>query len=70
VEAPEPRSHLLVQLTSYRPEYLSILSRDVLRRISAGDDAWEAMVPPAVAELIKRRSFFGYSRSTVAALQA
>jgi hypothetical protein len=59
-----------VQLTSYRPEYLPILSRDVLRRIGAGDDAWEAMVPPAVADLIKRRSFFGYTRSTVAALPA
>jgi hypothetical protein len=59
-----------VQLTSYRPEYLPILSRDVLRRIAAGDEAWEAMVPPAVAELIKRRSFFGYTRTPVAAVQA
>jgi hypothetical protein len=35
----------------------------VLRRIAAQDDAWEAMVPAEVAELIKRRAFFGYSRS-------
>jgi hypothetical protein len=27
-------------------------------------------VPPAVAELIKRRSFFGYTRTPVAAVQA
>jgi hypothetical protein len=34
----------------------------VLRRIAAGDESWENMVPPAVAELIKRRAFFGYIR--------
>jgi hypothetical protein len=49
-----------VDLDNYRPEYLPILSRDVLRRIAAGDDAWQEMVPPAVAELIVRRSFFGH----------
>jgi hypothetical protein len=32
----------------------------VLRRIAANDDSWESMVPPEVAELIKRRGFFGY----------
>ena len=39
---------------------LPILSRDVLRRIAAQDESWEAMVPHHVAELIKRRGFFGY----------
>jgi hypothetical protein len=34
----------------------------VLRRIAVADDSWEGMVPPAVAELIKRRGFFGYVR--------
>ena len=52
-----------VHLDNYRPEYLSIFSRDVLRRIAAGDDSWEDMVPPAVAELIKRRGFFGYAKA-------
>jgi hypothetical protein len=54
-----------VQLDNHRPEYLGILSRDVLRRIAAGDDEWESMVPTAVAEMIKRRSFFGYTKPTV-----
>ena len=49
-----------VHLDNYRPEILSIFSRDVLRRIAANDDSWESMVPPDVAELIKRRAFFGY----------
>jgi hypothetical protein len=34
----------------------------VLRRIAANDESWEGMVPVEVAELIKRRSFFGYGR--------
>jgi hypothetical protein len=49
-----------VHLGNYRPECLPIFSRDVLRRIAANDDSWEGMVPTEVAELIKRRSFFGY----------
>jgi hypothetical protein len=49
-----------VHLDNYRPEFLHIFSRDVLRRIAANDDSWEGMVQPDVAELIKRRGFFGY----------
>jgi hypothetical protein len=49
-----------VHLDNYRPEYLPIFSRDVLRRIAVQDDSWESMVPTEVAELIKRRAFFGY----------
>jgi hypothetical protein len=54
-----------VQLDNFKPEYLSIFSRDVLKRIAAHDDSWEAMVPPEVAELIKKRGFFGYSKSRI-----
>jgi hypothetical protein len=50
-------------LDNYRPEYLHIFSRDVLRRIAADDDSWEDMVPAEVADLIKRRGFFGYVRA-------
>jgi hypothetical protein len=52
-----------VNLDNYKPEYLSIFSRDVLRRIAAGDDSWETMVPEEVAKLIKRRGFFGCGKS-------
>jgi hypothetical protein len=51
-----------VGLDNYKPEYLSIFSRDVLRRIADDDDSWESMVPAEVAELIKRRGFFGCGR--------
>ena len=52
-----------VGLDNYKPDYLPILSRDVLRRIASGDASWETMVPPQVGELIMKRGFFGYHRS-------
>jgi len=53
-----------VNLDNYRPEYLTIFSRDVLRRIAAGDDSWESMVPGEVTALIKKRGFFGYVKES------
>src|SRR5206468_1840048 len=47
-----------VQLDNYNPKYLPIFSRDVLKRIAAGDESWDEMVPPQVAEIIRRRGFF------------
>lgn len=38
---------------------------DYLKRIADGDESWEAMVPPGVAELIKKRGFFGCVRSLI-----
>ena len=51
-----------VQLDNFKTEYLHIFSRDVLKRIAVKDASWEAMVPPAVAEAIKKRGFFGYAK--------
>ncbi|MGY1671654.1 TonB-dependent receptor [Geodermatophilus sp. SYSU D00710] len=51
-----------VHLDRYKPEYLPILSRDVLKRIPTDDEGWESMVPPEVCEVIKQRGFFGYRR--------
>ena len=51
-----------VALDNYKPECLPIFSRDVLKRIAAHDETWEAMVPAAVCELIKKRGFFGYAK--------
>ena len=50
-----------------KPEYLSIWSRDVLRRIAEGDREWREMVPPEVADLIVRRGFFGHPKRAAAA---
>ena len=49
-----------VGLDNYDPDYLPILSRDVLRRIGSGDASWESQVPGEVAALIRKRGFFGY----------
>jgi hypothetical protein len=51
-----------VALDNYQPDYLPILSRDVLKRIPTDDESWEAMVPPAVGGLIRKRGFFGFQR--------
>jgi hypothetical protein len=51
-----------VGLDNYKPEYLPILSRDVLKRIPTDDETWEAMVPPEVSGLIRKRGFFGFQR--------
>lgn len=48
-----------VGLDNYNPEYLKIFSRDVLRKIAAGDEAWQDMVPKGVSDLIRKRKFFG-----------
>jgi hypothetical protein len=39
---------------------LSIRTPDVLAQIQAGRDAWEEMVPPAVAAMIKTKGLFGF----------
>jgi len=51
----------------YNPAYLSIYSRDVLDKIKAGDAAWEKLVPPPVAEVIKTKRLFGWGEKPVAA---
>jgi hypothetical protein len=50
-----------VHLDNFKPDYLHIFSRDVLKRIANSEDGWESMVPEKVSELIKKRGFFGYA---------
>src|SRR6266536_1811658 len=45
----------------YNDAFLPIYSRDVLANIRAGDRAWEIMVPPQVAHIIKERKLFGFT---------
>lgn len=51
-----------VQLDNFNPKYLSIFSRDALKRIASGDESWDEMVPPQVAAIIRERGFFGYTK--------
>jgi hypothetical protein len=48
------------QLDNYDESVLNIFSRDVLKRIKCEDPSWETMVPPEVAAMIKKHSYFGY----------
>jgi hypothetical protein len=59
-------NEFIEEITDYNPKYLRIYPPEALAKIQAGDDAWERMVPPEVARMIKEREFFGY-RAPVAA---
>jgi hypothetical protein len=53
-------NEFIQEITDYNPEYLCIYPPDALAKLQSGDPAWERMVPPEVAEIIKSRRFFGY----------
>ncbi len=53
-------NEFIQEITEYNPEYLRIHPPDVLVKLQSGDPAWERMVPPEVAKIIKSRQFFGY----------
>jgi hypothetical protein len=53
-------NEFIQEITDYNPDYLRIHPPDVLVKLQSGDPAWERMVPPEVAEIIKSRQFFGY----------
>jgi len=47
-------------LDNYSNDCLRIFSREILKKIKSGDASWETMVPVAVADIIKNKSYFGY----------
>jgi hypothetical protein len=47
-------------ILDYTPEYLTIFSHDVYRRMQEGDPTWVFEVPPNVALLICQRHLLGY----------
>jgi hypothetical protein len=50
------------QLDNYNPAFLTIFSRTVIEQIKTGDPSWSDSVPAEVAEVIRRRGFFGHRR--------
>jgi hypothetical protein len=54
----------VVDITDYNPETLKVFSREVLKMIGANKQGWETMLPSGVAEIIKKKSLFGYSSNT------
>ncbi|MEW6320360.1 MAG: TonB-dependent receptor [Acidobacteriota bacterium] len=55
-------NRLIESIRDYDERCLTIFSRDVLQRLRTGDATWEAMVPPAVAAVIKERQLLGCLR--------
>jgi len=53
-------NRFIQSLTNFNPALLPIRSQDVLARIRSADASWEQLVPPVIAEIIKRDSLFGY----------
>ena len=69
MDVPEHVTHLfkhlvqsgyIEQIEKVHREYLGIFSRAILTKIRNRDHSWEKMVPPQVAEVIMKNSFFGY----------
>jgi len=58
-------NNYIQSIRDYRPEYLPIFTRDVLSMIKSGNPAWEKMVPPQVASIIKERRLLGYQTGAV-----
>jgi hypothetical protein len=54
------------EIENFERSYLRIFPPTVLAKMRAGDPAWETMVPPEVAHMIKARGFFSYSESVAA----
>jgi hypothetical protein len=59
-------NQFIEEITEYRPEYLRIFPPDALAKLQSGDSSWEKMVPAEVAQIIKKREFFGYRASAPA----
>ncbi|PQJ78804.1 nicotinate-nucleotide adenylyltransferase [Polaribacter porphyrae] len=53
----------LLDIKDFDKDILDIFSRTVLKMIRNGEDGWEEMLPEGIAETIKQKRLFGYSRS-------
>ncbi|HIE45767.1 MAG TPA: TonB-dependent receptor, partial [Flavobacteriaceae bacterium] len=52
----------IVDIKDFDPKLSNIYSREVLKMISKGIDGWEEMLPEGIAEQIKDKRLFSYSR--------
>lgn len=57
-------NHFVEEVENNNPEFLTINSNVVLEMLQSGDDSWEQMVPPPIAEIIKEKKLFGYNSQT------
>ena len=55
------RNNFIQSVTGYNGNFLNIFSPKVLEDIQAGNNAWEELVPPEVAKVIKERKLWHHS---------
>jgi len=55
----------LVNIDDFDKDILDIFSRTILKMILNGETGWEEMLPPGIADTIKQKRLFGYSRTRV-----
>nr|WP_299381935.1 TonB-dependent receptor [Allomuricauda sp.] len=48
----------VMDIIDYDPDIMHIFSREVLRRITSGEEGWEEMLPEGIAEMIKEKKLF------------
>jgi hypothetical protein len=48
----------VMDIIDYDPEIMHIFSRDVLKKITNGEEGWEEMLPEGIAEIIKKNHLF------------
>ncbi|MEL6976687.1 MAG: TonB-dependent receptor, partial [Bacteroidota bacterium] len=48
----------VMDIIDYDPDIMDIFSREVLRRITQGEEGWEEMLPEGIAEMIKEKKLF------------
>ncbi len=53
-------NHFIVPIHNCDKSLFNIFSRDILKKISEGDDSWEDAVPAEVASIIKVRKLWNY----------
>lgn len=49
----------IVDIKDFTPEILQVYSKEVLRSLRNNEPGWEEMVPPGIADLIKKEKLFG-----------
>ncbi|SNY99792.1 nicotinate-nucleotide adenylyltransferase [Flagellimonas pacifica] len=48
----------VMDIIDYDPDVMNIFSRDVLKKITKGEEGWEEMLPEGIAEMIKEKQLF------------
>ncbi|WP_431123670.1 TonB-dependent receptor [Flagellimonas flava] len=48
----------VMDIIDYDPDIMHIFSREVLRRITSGEEGWEEMLPEGIAEIIQEKQLF------------